>query len=404
VLIEAHGLKSRPMPIDFRQLLNEPELQDALNSFTGKIRAWRATRTLMTQLHDAMLDAAQTLSPDALIAHPKAYLANMIARYLGIPSIPTTLQPAFAPTRAFPQFLFPVSTLGPWGNRLSHHLFGRLTQWGQRKLVGDWAATRLGTDFAEVRPFFEGHSPGGQAVPHLHGYSRHIIPKPPDWGESERITGYWFLDRQTDYSPPDDLARFLENGEPPVYVGFGSMPAQDARQKTERVVEALTRAKRRGVLATGWGGLGQAEARPYIHMLDHAPHDWLFPRCAAVVHHGGAGTTHEGLRWGRPTVICPLTVDQPFWGRRVAELGVGAKPVPLKKLTADKLATAMSRALAPEVAQAAEAMGAAIRSEDGAETAATIIDRFLNGAHRDRYPFESTAADSSPSAKSPQSA
>ncbi|MEO1226708.1 MAG: glycosyltransferase, partial [Pseudomonadota bacterium] len=168
---------------------------------------------------------------------------------------------------------------------------------------------------------------------------------------------------------------------PPIYVGFGSMPAKDADRLTAAVVGAIHQAGARGILATGWGGLARdLRATPSsdrILMLEAAPHDWLFPRCAAIVHHGGAGTTHEALRWGRPSILCPVFGDQPFWARRVAALGAGPDPLPQKQLTADALANAIAQTSDQTVIDRAAALGRAIQAEQGAQTAAGIIDDFL---------------------------
>ncbi len=117
------------------------------------------------------------------------------------------------------------------------------------------------------------------------------------------------------------------------------------------------------------------EPAAHIHVLDAVPHDWLFPCVSAVVHHGGSGTTHEGLRWGRPTVICPLFADQPFFGWQVAQAGAGPAPVPQKKLNADRLARALEQAHAPQIAARAAGLGQAIRTEPGAQDVAGLIDR-----------------------------
>ncbi len=145
----------------------------------------------------------------------------------------------------------------------------------------------------------------------------------------------------------------------------------------DRQHATLARSGWRGVLETVWGGLAKIELPNSVHMLETAPHSWLFRRCAAVVHHGGAGTTHEGLRWGRPTIICPFAVDQPFWGRRVAALGVGPSPIPQKTLSTDKLATALTAVRDPAMIARAEALGAKIRSERGTEAAADVIEHCL---------------------------
>ena len=111
-------------------------------------------------------------------------------------------------------------------------------------------------------------------------------------------------------------------------------------------------------------------------VIDSAPHDWLFPKMAAVVHHGGAGTTAEGLRAGKSTLICPTSMnDQAFWGRRVFELGVGPKPIPQNKLTAEMLGRAIHRAVTDGgVRQRAEELGEMIRTERGVVRAVKIID------------------------------
>ena len=378
-MIEAHGLEAAPISIDFRDMMQEPEIQDALRTFSGKLRAWRRFRGIFRRQFDEMWAVARELRPDMIVAHPKGFAAHDIAEALQVVSLPTALQPGFVPTGAFPQFLVPFGSLGRAGNRLSHLAFDRLSAWGQGKAVGDWRQAALGLAPARRRAFMTGYHPAGQAVPHLHGYSGEIVPRPADWGEEERITGYWFLDQQTGWRPPDDLERFLDAGPPPVYVGFGSMPAKDAARQTRIVVEALRLSGQRGILAAGWGGLEGGGGSESVHVLEGAPHDWLLPRCSAVVHHGGAGTTHEGLRWGRPTVICPFGVDQPFWGRQVNRLGAGPKPIAQTRLTAERLAAAITQALSPATVARAAEIGVAIRCEGGAEAAAAIVEAVASG-------------------------
>lgn len=158
----------------------------------------------------------------------------------------------------------------------------------------------------------------GSPTPTIYPFSEHVVPRPTDWPASTISPGYWFLDRQSTWQPPTDLAAFLESGPPPVYIGFGSMAGLDSAKKAQAVVNALLKTGRRGIIATGWGGLSAETLPDTIFKLQAAPHDWLFDHVSAVVHHGGAGTTAAGLRAGRPTVICPFFGDQPFWGRRVA--------------------------------------------------------------------------------------
>jgi sterol 3beta-glucosyltransferase len=178
----------------------------------------------------------------------------------------------------------------------------------------------------------------GEPVPRLYGFSPAVVPKSPDWDANSKVTGYWFLDDEAWVMPPS-LRGFLAAGPPPVYVGFGSISSMDPVQTTSMVMEALVVAGQRGILASGWGGLTAAPLAEHVHMLDPAPHDRLFPHAAAIVRHGGAGITAAGLRAGKPTAICPFFGDQPFWGRRVAMLGVGPAPIPFRYLTPESWRT-----------------------------------------------------------------
>ncbi len=210
-------------------------------------------------------------------------------------------------------------------------------------------------------------------------YSVHVFPRPASWLEHVHITGYWFLDEEAGWQPPQDLLDFLQAGNPPVYVGFGSVgDASLAEQKTRLVIEALRQSGQRGVLATGWNAMTKIGNLPdTVYMLDSAPHSWLFPQMAAVVHHGGAGTTAAGFRAGVPSIILPYGNDQFAWGLRAYELGAGPKPVPQKRLTAEALSSAITAALKPQALAAAEALGEKIRKEHGAEIAAEIISRCM---------------------------
>ena len=219
----------------------------------------------------------------------------------------------------------------------------------------------------------------GKPVPILYGYSEAVVPRPADWDETSIVTGYWFLDAPANWQPDPALVKFLQAGPPPVYIGFGSMFMNGGARKTDIVLKALKLAGQRGVLATGWGGLIADNAPEGIFVLDAVPHDWLFPQMAAIVHHGGAGTTGASLRVGKPTVICPFVGDQPFWGRRVAALGVGPAPIPQSRLTAERLADAIKQAVTDtDMRRNAATLGEAIRAEDGIGRAVEYIANETN--------------------------
>jgi UDP:flavonoid glycosyltransferase YjiC (YdhE family) len=209
----------------------------------------------------------------------------------------------------------------------------------------------------------------------LDGYSRLIVPKPWDWGARHYLTGYWFLDGAADWRPPQGVLDFLADEPPPVCVGFGSMHNRDAAEISHLVIRALELAGQRGVLLTGWGGLASVPNSDQVLVAEGIPHDWLFPRMAAVVHHGGAGTTAAALRAGVPAVVVPFMSDQPFWARRVFALGAGPQPIPRGQLTAARLARAIRRAVQDTgIRHRAAVLGQRLRAEDGVGRAADLFD------------------------------
>ncbi len=377
-MIEERGLAAAPLSDDIRELVETPEIRAALHSFSGKVKAWRRSKGMFRRQLDEMWAVARRLRPDAIVYHhPKGLAGRHIAERLGIVAIPTALIPAYVPTGAFPSPGLPLPNLGSFANRLSHKAVGGLVSLLLSGKIEAWRREALDLTSKGPRDLFAGYDPAGGAVTRLHAFSRHLVPPPEEWGGRELITGYWFSQPSATWEPPAALLRFLQAGPPPVYVGFGSMPAKDAGRVTRSVLEGLKIAGERGVLARGWGGLDLLDSSEGIHVLDAAPHDWLFPRCAAVVHHGGAGTTHEALRWGRPSVVCPVFGDQPFWAGRVHALGAGPAPLPQKRLTAEALAKALVAAREPAVRSRAAEIGAAMRAEPGAAGAAEAIDRVL---------------------------
>ena len=217
-----------------------------------------------------------------------------------------------------------------------------------------------------------------RGCPLLYGFSETVVPRSPDWPDWVHVTGYWFLDRSPGWQPPLALQRFVEAGPPPVFVGFGSMTDRDPAATLALTAEALAAVGQRGVLAAdATGGVRPGSVPDHVFPLaTGVPHDWLFPRMAAVVHHGGAGTTASGLRAGRPSVLVPHFADQPFWARRVTDLGAGPRPIPRRRLSARRVAEAIHQATAdPRMRERGEILGQRIRAEHGVARAADAFAR-----------------------------
>ena len=147
---------------------------------------------------------------------------------------------------------------------------------------------------------------------------------------------------------------------------------------THIAIKALALTGQRGLLLRGWGGLEQVDLPPSIMAIESAPFDWLFPRMTALVHHGGMGTTADGLRAGKPAVIVPFTTDQPFWGRHLHRLGLSPAPISPRKLNAERLATAIRDTIEnEELGRRVQSMGRSIRSEEGVGRAVALVERYL---------------------------
>ena len=223
--------------------------------------------------------------------------------------------------------------------------------------------------------------PDGHPIPALHGFSRHIIPRPEDWPETAIVTGYWFLNQAEHWNPPRSLTEFLSRGELPVYFGFGSIFGRDPKRVTQIILEAVRRTGVRAILARGWGGLEPSDSAQSesVMFIEAAPHGWLFPQVNAVVHHGGCGTTHAGLLAGKPSIICPFFGDQPFWGRHIERLRVGPSPIPQKQLTVESLCHAIDTVMNDSaMRENAAVVGRRLSKENGTSNAVAFIPQWMD--------------------------
>jgi len=295
-------------------------------------------------------------------------VAGSVAEKLRLPFVVAHLQPVGAPTDRYPGPLFGGTPriLGGPGRRLSHAMAE----------MGIWMPFRSGVLRARKNVLeLDGPLRRDGDGPVLYGFSRHVVPVPLDRRRERLVTGYWFLPSSDGWLPPVGLEAFLAGDRPVVSIGFGSMASEDPARLADLVTGAVRDAGARAVLLSGWGGLAGAQADD-LFVADAVPHDWLFPRVGAVVHHGGAGTTGAGLRAGVPNVVVPFTMDQPFWGSRVHALGAGPVPIPRKRLTRATLARALEAALGdPAMRVSAARVGEAIRTEDGVSTAVARLEQ-----------------------------
>ena len=359
----ARGLGVAPIDDGLLRLKDTKAGQAALGGGgrgDSKLALIRQVKPLLRRMIDDGWTAAQRA--EAIVFHPKALAGLHVAEKLGVPAFLALPVPMFTPTRAFPFPLFTRSLGGPL-NRWSYHL-ARLIYAPYAGMINTWRREVLRLP-SRGRFTIDTRRDDGAPMPVLYPCSPALVPRPVDYPQHVVLTGAWSLDADPMWTPSPGLEAFLAAGSPPVYIGFGSMPLSRAQGLMRTVLDAVARAGVRALLG-GWSVLANEELPAGVHIIDGAPHAWLFPRMEAVVHHGGAGTTHAGLRVGKPTVVVPFFGDQPFWGRRVHAAGCGPMPIPLRALTAKKLAEAIRQAVGDQaMRECATAMAERMSAEDG---------------------------------------
>jgi sterol 3beta-glucosyltransferase len=324
-------------------------------------------------------------------------IGNQLARQRGVPDLSALVFPIFSPTREFPNPLFPPWPDGPGllarrlsgfssrYNYLTHREFNRVFWHAARLGIGrlNRSGAGLETPTHWLFPWPDGILPEtnpARPTPVLYGISPHMLPRPVDWEPHARLSGPWFLDQPPGWQPDPALERFLDGSPPAVGIGFGSLIPQNARRLARITLQALEATGQRGVLIGGWGGLAAhlpagAYSPDRLFVVDEVPFDWLFPRLAAVVHHGGIGTSAAALRAGLPSVIIPFSFDQPFWARQLHALGAAPPPIASNRLTAQRLAAALHKALEDEsIRTRAGQIGTRLRQEDGLAQAVELIE------------------------------
>jgi UDP:flavonoid glycosyltransferase YjiC (YdhE family) len=313
---------------------------------------------------------------DLIVFHMNTSFCIDVAEALDIPAVMTAMQPLNV-TGEFPFVAYYGQPLGRAFNKMTYTALGvAMVYWNlprnrlRKDLLGLKPRSKTNSFFTDTR---------GRPLTTLYAYSPLVAPRPRDWPRVAQLTGYWTLEDNTGWEPSPEFRAWLAAGPPPVYFGFGSMPF-GAKRNTELLREGVMRWGGRAVVARGWGGIAPEALPETIFAIDRAPHEKLFKHVQGVVHHGGAGTTAAGLRAGKPTFALPQGVDQPFWGRRVHDLGCGPAPIRLKKLTPETLAEGLTEMTTnPNYTWAARALGERLMAEDGVATAISAIERVLTG-------------------------
>lgn len=379
-LVTSCGLEFRGLADDLDD--TSTDLSDVSARDAAKAMATFLSPAGMRTLGDQVLAAVRDEPLDALLLSPFAELAgHPLAEALAVPAIGVRLQPFSATAE------YPPAVLGAWnarrlGNRSAARIGESVIDGLYGKTINHFRA-QLGLPRTSARSLRRRRT--DTRWPILYGYSPTLLPRPSDWRPGIEVVGYWWPAHPRGWQPPAELVDFLDDGPPPVMIGFGSTvnSAAEAQKLSTLVAQAVRRAGTRAVIQAGWAGLDVSGDD--VIAVDDVPHDWLFARAAAVVHHGGAGTAAAGLRAGVPAIAVPAAYgDQPFWARRLFTLGVSPEPIPQRRLSIENLSAALRDVLSEsDFRDNAARMAVALAGEDGAgRVLAALTDKFADSADR----------------------
>ena len=305
---------------------------------------------------------------DIAICHSVDIPGQEAAIRTGIPWLTVTYCPGFIKSLDFAPYPFPN-----WG-RICNAIVWRLVQLR--------LASSIDTLFNQFIASVGGEPRSSVALDGMYSPHLNLIAASPtlcpsaDFPPNHKFTGVWHL-ASPSYIPPTELVDFLAVGPPPVIITFGSMGGSNGRETTEILIEAVRRTNQRAIIQAGWGQLGTQEALPDIYCTEYIPHQWLFPKGCCVVHHGGAGTTASVCRAKVPSVVVAHHADQPYWGKRLSDLGVAPRHLHRRNLTAKRLARRIQQVLTtPAMTARAQVLGEQMETEDGLTAAVDLIESF----------------------------
>jgi sterol 3beta-glucosyltransferase len=301
-------------------------------------RFWKSYVSPVVRRHVGEVIPA-CLGADAIVCEPWFQIAPTLKDYLNIPCFVGCVMPV--PCIQTQEFNYPFS------QQLCQTTAetGCAESWRDAEWFGGvafpeikmWRAS-LGLKSLEWNSYLEQI----RGCPHLFGYSVHVLKKPSDWSELHQVTGYWFLSEGEHFVPPQRLKDFLETGSPPVVLGFSSQVCEQVERVRSCFIQSLRKTRKRGIILSGWDDNIQIDTGECLSCKE-VPYDWLLPQVAGMVHHGGAGSVGECLRAGIPSLAIPQGYDGAFWGLRIAELGLGLKPVRLEAMEVRDLTYGISR-------------------------------------------------------------
>lgn len=371
-----NGIDFHSVDIDSRQVMSSAAGLDLAESGGNPIKMlisiMRSFGSITKYYEKAFADT-RIWNTDAIVNQIPAGMYGIdLAEKLDLPYFTAAVIPLH-PTGAFPIPLLTTHSLGRQLNRFTYRLGWQMGWQPMRAAINRFRVKSL-----KLKPApLSGYDQLIRSKPTLNGFSSFVVPRPDDWRANVHITGYWFP-QQSSWNPSPEILQFLRSGKPPIFIGFGSMPVRNPEVTSQVILSACRRAGVRVVIGSGWSALGWNKLPDFAFQLDYAPYQWLFPKMAGIVHHGGSGTTALALKSGKPSFIVPFGADQFFWGTRTHALSVGPSPLPFKNLEVNILADKLKALVGtPSYNNYTSLISSQLKSEHGIARAVEIIQNYL---------------------------
>ncbi|MGV3507652.1 MAG: glycosyltransferase [Sphingobacteriaceae bacterium] len=321
-LVESYGVNFHPINVDYEEILNSEEGKKILKANLFAIQ--RNMDKLIYPLIENSLNECYQLAQtsDLFIYRPKT-LADVFTGQLNTKAVRAAVVPAMEETAAF---LNPILS-GFW-------LPGFMNKWSYKWVNLRYRVLRKPISQFCIQNGLQKHKPQIKYnIPSIYGISEHFLERPKDWSRAHQLTGFWFPDKTAQL--PEDISAFLDAGEPPILITFGSMPIK--KEIAGMIIQTASEINERFIIATCWSDweIPEITRSKNLKIITSVPFEALLPRVKAIVHHGGIGTTAECLRAGKPMFVCPVLYpvgDQYFWGDLAYKKGLAVKPVPIARL------------------------------------------------------------------------
>lgn len=355
--VKSDGINTSVLPGTIKQFVDS----NGVSIFKNLVDFLPRVRPMIVKILETISKQILEIRPDVVLYHPSALTAPIAARYLKSLSVLVEIIPILSPTKEF-------ASAGLWTSDLK--FLNRLTYLGvkvaekifyfeTKKLAKELNVKKLNHDIA------------------ISLVSPAILDRPKDWPNNSYVVGPWHQTRDEELT--QELTDFVKRKET-IYAGFGSMKRGNSQKLARTIINTCEKLGLQVIISKGWGGLEvpvEMLNKDFVRFVPGAPHEKLFPKLKAVIHHGGGGTVHASLRAGTPSIIAPFVVDQPWWADRLYRAGLGPKALRLRKFNEKNLKKRIIGIdkYKNEVLQVAEKM----RSDQGAENTLNLIIDLIQG-------------------------